>query len=192
VFSGRSLPEQLLADKALAHALIDNEDFATLVAAGGARASLSCLRNHIERQSYTPELQSDFPVHELGMCLFEFCRIYGRPFLWLSMCLSRQQPICGLTVASLVARHGQSLAGWAFRVILVTGGRQIHLSLHSLGAEEDITALRHGQMHPGHHRPVIRTTLHVRGTGEDVGPGARGRCPGFALLFVSQRDAGDS
>jgi hypothetical protein len=65
----------------------------------------------------------------------------------------------------------------------------MHLSLHSLGAEEGIVALRQGQMHPGHDGPVIWTTLHVRGAGEDVLPGARGRRPWFALPFVAQCDA---
>jgi hypothetical protein len=77
----------------------------------------------------------------------------------------------------------------AFRVVLALPVRNIHLSWHSLGAEEGIVALRQGQMHPGHDGPVIWTTLHVRGAGEDVLPGARGRRPWFALPFVAQCDA---
>ena len=75
---------------------------------------------------------------------------------------------------------------------IATQTPKTHLSLHSLGAEEGIAALRQGQMDPGHDRPVIWTTLHVRGTGEDILLGARGRRPGFALPFVAQCDAGGS
>ena len=77
----------------------------------------------------------------------------------------------------------------AFRVVLVLPWRKIHLSLYSLGAEEGTVALRQGQMDPGHDRPVIWTTLQVRGAGEDVLPGARGRRPWFGLSFVAQYDA---
>ena len=66
-----------------------------------------------------------------------------------------------------------------------------HLSLHSLGAKEGAD-LRLGHIDPGHDRPVIWTTLQVRGTGEDILPGARGRRLGVALPFVAQCDAGGS
>ena len=70
-------------------------------------------------------------------------------------------------------------------------GIRFHLSLHSLGAEEGAD-LRLGHIDPGHDRPVIWTTLQVRGTGEDILPGARGRRLGVALPFVAQCDAGGS
>src|SRR6266851_1468720 len=45
----------------------------------------------------------DCPVRVHGTqewCLTKSCRIFSHPFLWINMCLSRQQPILRLTVAS--------------------------------------------------------------------------------------------
>jgi len=44
-------------------------------------------------------LDADYPLQVHGdpeKCLFRLCRISGCPFLWLNMCLSRQQPIYSL------------------------------------------------------------------------------------------------
>ena len=48
----------------------------------------------------------------LGMCLFNCCRIFGYPFLWLNVRLSRQQPIYRLS--KLSADCQQNPCAWFF------------------------------------------------------------------------------